>query len=158
MTIYKYAAKDLKGNEILLSDYNDYVVLIVNTASKCGYTPQYEELEALYQEYRDQKFVVLGFPCNQFGNQEPGSEEDISEFCQLNYGVSFPMFAKVDVNGDEADPLFAYLKENAKGLLGSKAVKWNFTKFLVNRNGEVVDRVASATPPSKMKNEIEALL
>jgi glutathione peroxidase len=158
MSIYDYTAKNLKGVDIPLSEYRDYVVLIVNTASKCGFTPQYEELEQLYQEYRDQKFVILGFPCNQFGNQEPGSEEDISEFCQVNYGVTFPMFAKVDVNGEDAHPLFDYLKENAKGLLGSKAVKWNFTKFLVNRNGEVVDRIASATSPHKMKNDIEALL
>ncbi|MFE7062327.1 glutathione peroxidase [Sutcliffiella sp. NPDC057660] len=158
MSIYEYTAKDLKGNEVPLSEYRDYVVLIVNTASKCGFTPQYEELEQLYKEYRDQKFMILGFPCNQFGNQEPGSEEDINEFCQVNYGVTFPMFAKVDVNGDDAHPLFDYLKDNAKGLLGSKAVKWNFTKFLVNRNGEVVDRIASATSPLKMKSDIEALL
>lgn len=158
MSIYEYTAKDLKGNEVPLSEYRDYVVLIVNTASKCGFTPQYEELEQLYQEYGNQKFVILGFPCNQFGNQEPGSEEDINEFCQVNYGVTFPMFAKVDVNGDDAHPLFDYLKENAKGLLGSKAVKWNFTKFLVNRNGEVVDRIASATSPLKMKSDIEKLL
>ncbi|MGM0835030.1 MAG: glutathione peroxidase [Bacillota bacterium] len=158
MSIYEYTAKDLKGNDIPLSEYRDCVVLIVNTASKCGFTPQYEELEQLYQEYQDQKFVILGFPCNQFGNQEPGTEEDINEFCQVNYGVTFPMFAKVDVNGDDAHPLFDYLKENAKGLLGSKAVKWNFTKFLVNRNGEVIDRIASATSPLKMKSDIEALL
>lgn len=158
MSIYEYTANDLKGNEVPLSEYRDYVVLIVNTASKCGFTPQYEELEQLYKEYRDQKFMILGFPCNQFGNQEPGSEEDINEFCQVNYGVTFPMFSKVDVNGDDAHPLFDYLKENAKGLLGSKAVKWNFTKFLVNRNGEVVDRIASATSPLKMKSDIEALL
>ncbi|WP_417900091.1 glutathione peroxidase [Bacillus haimaensis] len=158
MSIYEYTAKDLKGNEVPLSEYRDYVVLIVNTASKCGFTPQYEELEQLYKEYCDQKFMILGFPCNQFGNQEPGSEEDINEFCQVNYGVTFPMFAKVDVNGDDAHPLFDYLKDNAKGLLGSKAVKWNFTKFLVNRNGEVVDRIASATSPLKMKSDIEALL
>jgi glutathione peroxidase len=158
MGIYEYTAKDLKGKDIPLSEYRDYVVLIVNTASKCGFTPQYEELEQLYQEYQDQKFVILGFPCNQFGNQEPGTEKDINEFCQVNYGVTFPMFAKVDVNGDDAHPLFDYLKENAKGLLGSKAVKWNFTKFLVNRNGEVVDRIASATSPLKMKSDIEALL
>lgn len=158
MSIYEYTAKNLKGIDIPLSEYRDYVVLIVNTASKCGFTPQYEELEQLYQEYQDQKFVILGFPCNQFGNQEPGTEEDINEFCQVNYGVTFPMFAKVDVNGDDAHPLFDYLKENAKGLLGSKAVKWNFTKFLVNRNGEVVDRIASATSPLKMKSDIEALL
>ncbi|WP_078380269.1 glutathione peroxidase [Sutcliffiella halmapala] len=158
MSIYEYTAKSLKGNEIPLSEYREYVMLIVNTASKCGFTPQYEELEQLYNEYKDKKFIVLGFPCNQFGNQEPGSEEEISEFCQVNYGVTFPMFAKVDVNGEDTHPLFEYLKEQATGLLGSKAVKWNFTKFLVNRNGEVVDRIASTTSPLKMKSDIEALL
>ncbi|KPB06588.1 glutathione peroxidase [Bacillus sp. CHD6a] len=157
-TIYDFTAPDIRGNEVLLSEYKDYVLLIVNTASKCGFTPQFEELEELYKEYKDKKFMVLGFPCNQFGNQEPGKEEEISEFCQLNYGVSFPMFSKVDVNGDDAHPLFDYLKENAKGLLGSKAVKWNFTKFLVDRDGNVVERFASATSPSKMKNDIEKLL
>ncbi len=158
LSIYEYTAKSLKGNEIPLSEYREYVMLIVNTASKCGFTPQYEELEQLYNEYKDKKFIVLGFPCNQFGNQEPGSEEEISEFCQVNYGVTFPMFAKVDVNGEDTHPLFEYLKEQATGLLGSKAVKWNFTKFLVNRNGEVVDRIASTTSPLKMKSDIEALL
>ncbi|WP_223701953.1 glutathione peroxidase [Sutcliffiella deserti] len=158
MGIYDYSAKNIMGKEIPLSEYRDHVILVVNTASKCGFTPQFEELEKLYKEYQNQKFVVLGFPCNQFGNQEPGNEEDINDFCQLNYGVSFPMFAKVDVNGEDTHPLFEYLKENAKGLLGSKAVKWNFTKFLVDRNGEVVERVASATSPLKMKSDIENLL
>ncbi|WP_404442266.1 glutathione peroxidase [Sutcliffiella horikoshii] len=157
-TIYDFSALDIRGNEVPLSEYKDHVLLIVNTASKCGFTPQFEELEELYKEYKDKKFMVLGFPCNQFGNQEPGKEEDINEFCQLNYGVSFPMFSKVDVNGEDAHPLFDYLKEHAKGLLGSKAVKWNFTKFLVDRNGKVVERFASATSPSKMKNDIEELL
>ncbi|WP_404428298.1 glutathione peroxidase [Sutcliffiella horikoshii] len=157
-TIYDFSALDIKGNNVPLMEYKDYVLLIVNTASKCGFTPQFEELEELYKEYKDKKFMVLGFPCNQFGNQEPGKEEDINEFCQLNYGVSFPMFSKVDVNGEDAHPLFDYLKENAKGLLGSKAVKWNFTKFLVDRDGKVVERFASATSPSKMKNDIEKLL
>jgi glutathione peroxidase len=158
LTIYDYTAKDIKGNEVPLSEYKGHVVMIVNTASKCGFTPQFEELEALYKEYQGQQFTVLGFPCNQFGNQEPGKEEEISEFCQLNYGVSFPMFAKVDVNGEDTHPLFNYLKENATGVLGSKAVKWNFTKFLVDRNGEVAERYASATSPSKMKSDIEKLL
>ncbi|MCM3617269.1 glutathione peroxidase [Sutcliffiella horikoshii] len=156
--IYDFSALDIKGNEVPLSEYEGYVILIVNTASKCGFTPQFEELEELYKEYKEKQFMVLGFPCNQFGNQEPGDEADINEFCQLNYGVSFPMFSKVDVNGDDTHPLFEYLKENAKGLLGSKAVKWNFTKFLVDRKGEVVERFASATSPSKMKNDIEKLL
>ncbi|CAG9622017.1 glutathione peroxidase [Sutcliffiella rhizosphaerae] len=158
MSVYDYKATNIRGKEVSLSDYRGYVMLIVNTASKCGFTPQFEGLEELYKEYEDRKFVVLGFPCNQFGSQEPGDENDINDFCQLNYGVSFPMFSKIDVNGDETHPLFAYLKENATGLLGSKAVKWNFTKFLVDRNGEVVERFASATTPANIKNDIEKLL
>lgn len=158
MTIYDYTARNIKGNEIPLSEYRDYVVLLVNTASNCGFTPQFEELEQLYKEYKERKFIVLGFPCNQFKNQEPGSNEEINDFCQVNYGVSFPMFSKVDVNGEDTHPLFEYLKENATGLLGSKAIKWNFTKFLVNRDGEVVSRFSSTTTPLKMKNDIEALL
>ncbi|QFT89310.1 Hydroperoxy fatty acid reductase gpx1 [Bacillus sp. THAF10] len=158
MSIYEYKANNIKGQEVSLSDYEGYVMLIVNTASECGFTPQFAGLEELYKEYQDKKFVILGFPCNQFGNQEPGEEKDINEFCQLNYGVSFPMFSKVDVNGDNTHPLFEYLKEEAKGVMGTKAVKWNFTKFLVDRNGKVVDRFASATTPEKMKNDIEKLL
>jgi glutathione peroxidase len=134
------------------------VMLVVNTASKCGFTPQYEGLEALYKKYKDQGFVVLGFPCNQFGRQEPGSESDIEEFCQLNYGVSFPMFAKIDVNGDDADPLFKYLKNSQKGILGSEKIKWNFTKFLVNRDGKVIARFASTVKPENLIKDIEKLL
>jgi glutathione peroxidase len=134
------------------------VMLVVNTASKCGFTPQYEGLEALYKKYKDQGFVVLGFPCNQFGRQEPGSESDIEDFCQLNYGVSFPMFAKIDVNGDDADPLFKYLKNRQKGILGSEKIKWNFTKFLVNRDGKVIARFASTVKPENLVKDIEKLL
>ena len=133
-------------------------MLVVNTASKCGFTPQYEGLEALYKKYKDQGFVVLGFPCNQFGRQEPGSESDIEDFCQLNYGVSFPMFAKIDVNGDDADPLFKYLKSSQKGILGSEKIKWNFTKFLVNRDGKVIARFASTVKPENLIKDIEKLL
>ena len=158
MSIYDFRVKTIRGEEQSLADYKGKVLLIVNTASKCGFTPQYKELQKLYEQYRDRGFVVLGFPCNQFGNQEPGTEEEIEQFCQVNYGVTFPMFAKVDVNGENAHPLFQYLKEKAPGVLGTKAIKWNFTKFLVDRNGNVVARFASQTKPSELKNEIEELL
>ncbi|WP_143415624.1 glutathione peroxidase [Geobacillus sp. E263] len=158
MSIYDFRVKTIRGEEQSLADYKGKVLLIVNTASKCGFTPQYKELQELYEQYRDRGFVVLGFPCNQFGNQEPGTEEEIEQFCQVNYGVTFPMFAKVDVNGENAHPLFQYLKEKAPGVLGTKVIKWNFTKFLVDRNGNVVARFASQTKPSELKNEIEELL
>jgi glutathione peroxidase len=133
-------------------------MLIVNTASHCGFTPQYAALEALYQRYRERGLVVLGFPCNQFGSQEPGEAEEIASFCQKNYGVSFPMFAKIEVNGNEAHPLYQYLKKAAPGLLGSEGIKWNFTKFLVDRQGEVVERYAPATAPESIARDIEKLL
>lgn len=158
MSIYDFRVKTIRGEEQSLADYKGKVLLIVNTASKCGFTPQYKELQELYEQYRDRGFVVLGFPCNQFGHQEPGTEEEIEQFCQVNYGVTFPMFAKVDVNGENAHPLFQYLKEKAPGVLGTKVIKWNFTKFLVDRNGNVVARFASQTKPSELKNEIEELL
>ncbi|MBB3869072.1 glutathione peroxidase [Parageobacillus toebii NBRC 107807] len=158
MSVYDFTVKTIRGEEQSLADYKGKVLLIVNTASKCGFTPQYKELQELYEQYRDRGFVVLGFPCNQFGHQEPGTEEEIEQFCQVNYGVTFPMFAKVDVNGENAHPLFQYLKEKAPGVLGTKAIKWNFTKFLVDRNGNVVARFASQTKPSELKNEIEELL
>jgi len=130
----------------------------VNTASKCGFTPQYKDLQALYEEEKENGLTVLGFPCNQFGGQEPGSSNDIEQFCELNYGVSFPMFAKVDVKGEHAHPLFTYLTEQAPGLLGSKGIKWNFTKFLVNRQGEVVKRYAPQTAPKDIQKDIKELL
>ncbi|WP_374718670.1 glutathione peroxidase [Parageobacillus toebii] len=158
MSVYDFTVKTIRGEEQSLADYKGKVLLIVNTASKCGFTPQYKELQDLYEQYRDRGFVVLGFPCNQFGHQEPGTEEEIEQFCQVNYRVTFPMFAKVDVNGENAHPLFQYLKEKAPGVFGTKAIKWNFTKFLVDRNGNVVARFASQTKPSELKNEIEELL
>ncbi|BDG35985.1 glutathione peroxidase [Parageobacillus sp. VR-IP] len=158
MSVYDFTVKTIRGKEQSLADYKGKVLLIVNTASKCGFTPQYKELQELYEQYRDRGFVVLGFPCNQFGHQEPGTEEEIEQFCQVNYGVTFPMFAKVDVNGENAHPLFQYLKEKASGVLGTKVIKWNFTKFLVDRNGNVVARFASQTRPSELKSEIEKLL
>jgi glutathione peroxidase len=157
-TVYDFTAQTISGDDVSLSDYRGKVLLIVNTASKCGFTPQYEGLEALYRDLKDRGLVVLGFPCNQFGSQEPGSSEEIASFCNLTYDVSFPMFAKVDVNGPEASPLFAWLKETAPGLLGTTAIKWNFTKFLVDREGQVVDRFASAATPDAIRQDIEALI
>ncbi|MBE2261054.1 MAG: glutathione peroxidase [Candidatus Accumulibacter sp.] len=156
--IHDFTADRLEGGSQSLGDYAGKVLLIVNTASNCGFTPQYEGLEALYQRYRQRGFEVLGFPCNQFGSQEPGEADEIASFCQKNYGVSFPMFAKIDVNGDHAHPLYRYLKKAAPGLLGSEGIKWNFTKFLVNRQGEVSARYASATAPETIARDIEELL
>jgi glutathione peroxidase len=152
-----FTATTLAGEEQALADYGGQVVLVVNTASQCGFTPQYAGLEQIWQKYRDRGFVVLGFPCNQFGNQEPGDEQAIAGFCERNYGVSFPMFAKVDVNGDDAHPLFRWLRSEKGGLLGS-AVKWNFTKFLVGRDGQVIRRYAPATKPESLTGDIEAAL
>jgi glutathione peroxidase len=158
MTVYDFTAKNIKGEEVPLDRLRGKVLLIVNTASKCGFTPQYEGLQELYSELKDEGLEILGFPCNQFGAQEPGSESDIQEFCQLNYGVSFPMFAKVDVKGDDADPLFKYLSKEAPGILGSKSIKWNFTKFLVDRNGNVVSRFAPTDKPESIKIAIQEQL
>ncbi|MFT6407823.1 MAG: glutathione peroxidase [Arenicella sp.] len=158
MSIYEFSATNIKGQEVSLSDYQDKVLLIVNTASKCGFTPQFEGLENLYQELEQQGLVILGFPCNQFGSQDPGGDGQIEEFCQLNYGVSFPMFSKIDVNGGDEHPLYAYIKKEARGLLGSKNIKWNFTKFLVNRDGEVVERYAPNDKPESIKADILKLL
>ncbi len=158
MSIYTFSATDIRGLELSLDTFKDKVLLIVNTASKCGFTPQFAGLEALYSELKDQGLIVLGFPCNQFASQDPGSDGEIEEFCQLNYGVSFPMFAKVDVNGSNAHPLFKHLKKQAKGVLGSEAIKWNFTKFLVNREGEVVARFGSAETPESIAKTIKKYL
>ncbi len=157
-TIYDFTVRDIEGREVTLDTFRDKVMLIVNTASNCGFTPQYEGLEALYRDYRDRGLVVLGFPCNQFGEQEPGNAAEIASFCKLTYDVTFPMFAKIDVNGPSASPLYAWLKSTAAGLLGSEAIKWNFTKFLVDRNGKVVGRFAPTTSPEALTKEIEALL
>ncbi len=155
---YHTQVTTLGGESTDLSAYQGDVLLIVNTASKCGFTPQYEGLEKLHQTYEEQGLRVLGFPCNQFGRQEPGSSADIESFCQLNYGVSFPMHEKVDVNGDDAHPLFQQLKTAAPGLLGSKGIKWNFTKFLVGRDGEILGRYAPKTTPADMADDIEKAL
>ncbi|SFK64909.1 glutathione peroxidase [Caulobacter sp. UNC279MFTsu5.1] len=158
MSVYDYSAKTLDGQDASLADYRGQVLLIVNTASKCGFTPQYEGLETLYRAYKDKGFTVLAFPCNQFGAQEPGNAEEIANFCSLTYDVTFPVLAKIDVNGPSAHPLYAYLKHEQKGLLGTEAIKWNFTKFLIGRDGEVVERFAPTTKPEDLKLAVEALL
>ncbi len=158
MSVYDFSVKTLAGEEVSLEQYKGKVVLIVNTASKCGLTPQYEGLESLYKEMNSQGLEVLGFPCNQFGQQEPGDSSDISSFCLKNYGVSFPMFEKIEVNGSGTHPLYKYLKGEAKGLMGSENIKWNFTKFLISKDGKVIDRFAPTTKPEKLKSDIEKLL
>ena len=155
--LYDFSATSITGEETPLATFEGKTVLVVNTASKCGFTPQYEGLEKLHEEFSDEGLVVLGFPCDQFGHQEPGDEGEIQEFCQLNYGVSFPMFAKVEVNGDDAHPLYKWLRSEKGGALGSK-IKWNFTKFLVGRDGEPIKRYASTTKPEKLKGDITKAL
>ena len=154
MPIYDFSAKLNNGTDQPLAIYKGKVVLIVNTASQCGFTPQYKGLQELYAKYRDRGFEVLGFPCDQFGHQEPGSDAEIRSFCDLNYGVTFPLFSKIEVNGDNADPLYKWLKSEKGGLLGDK-IKWNFTKFLVDKQGNVVDRFAPQTTPEKLSADIE---
>lgn len=156
--IYGFTATTLQGREQPLSDYKGKVLLIVNTASKCGFTPQFEGLEALYRQYKGRGLEVLGFPCNQFGHQDPGSNEEIGQFCERNYGVSFPMFQKIEVNGEGAHPLYRYLKAQVPGVLGTQAIKWNFTKFLVDQDGKVVERFGSVDTPEKIAREIDKLL
>ena len=157
MSIYDYSAEDIDGKIVPMDEYKGKVMLIVNTASKCGFTPQYTGLEKLYEDFKEQDFVVLGFPSNQFKEQEPGSDNDIKSFCEINYGVTFPLFSKVDVNGEDAHDLFKYIRKETKGLLGD-SVKWNFTKFLVDRNGQVIKRFAPQTSPDKLVDDIKKLL
>lgn len=156
--IYDFNTQTLSGEDRALADFKGQVLLIVNTASKCGFTPQYEGLEKLHDELGEKGLSVLGFPCNQFGKQEPGDAEEIANFCKLTYDVSFPMFAKIEVNGPNTAPLYEYLKSEAKGLMGSKSIKWNFTKFLVDREGNVVKRFGPQDTPEQLRAEIEALL
>jgi glutathione peroxidase len=156
--LYDIPLTRIDGTQTSLAEHRNKVALIVNTASRCGFTPQYAGLEALYRKYKDQGFVVLGFPCNQFGAQEPGDEAQIAGFCELNYGVTFPMFAKVDVNGPNTHPLFVALKKEAKGVLGSEAIKWNFTKFLLDRSGQVADRMAPLSTPQSLDGLVYQLL
>lgn len=158
MKITDFEVKNLEGKVTTLKEFEGKVLLIVNVASKCGFTPQYTGLEELYKKFKDRGLVVLGFPCNQFGAQEPGDEKEIQSFCSLTYNVTFPMFAKIDVNGPEAHPLYQFLKKEGKGILGTEGIKWNFTKFLVNRNGEVLERYAPTTTPASLEAEITKLL
>ena len=156
-SLHDFSAKAIDGQEVDLASYDGKVVLVVNTASKCGFTPQYQGLQELHEKYGEQGFAVLGFPCDQFAHQEPDGEDEIAAFCERNYGVTFPMFAKVDVNGDDAHPLWQWLRNEQGGLLGGK-IKWNFTKFLVGRDGAVIDRFAPATKPEKLTVDIEKAL
>lgn len=158
MDIYGFSARRLAGAEQPLADYRGQVLLVVNVASRCGMTPQYTGLESLYRKYKDRGFTVLGFPCNQFGAQEPGTESEIQSFCSTNYDVSFPMFAKIDVNGGDAHPLYAFLKGEKPGVLGTEAIKWNFTKFLVDRDGKVVRRYAPTDKPEDLDSAVSAAL
>ena len=156
-TLGDFSATSIDGTDTDLSSYEGKVVLVVNTASQCGFTPQYQGLQELHDSYAEQGFTVLGFPCDQFGNQEPGEDAEIASFCERNFGVTFPLFSKVDVNGDDAHPLFQWLKKEKSGLLGGK-VKWNFTKFLVGRDGEVIDRFSPTTEPAKIAGSVEKAL
>lgn len=157
-SIYDFSVTGIDGNPVPLSTYKGQVLLIVNTASQCGFTPQYQGLQGLYNQYASQGLTILGFPCNQFGQQEPGNSEQIQSFCETRFGVSFPLFEKIDVNGSNADPLYQYLTKAAPGLLGTEAIKWNFTKFLVDRTGKVVKRYAPTTTPKAIETDIQALL
>ncbi|MCG2579092.1 glutathione peroxidase [Dechloromonas sp. XY25] len=157
-TLYDFSARRLTGDQQDFAAYRGKVLLIVNTASQCGFTPQYTGLEELYRKFRDRGLVVLGFPCNQFGEQEPGDAEAIGQFCQTRYDVTFPLFAKIEVNGDNAHPLYVWLKHEAAGILGTEAIKWNFTKFLIDREGQVVHRYAPATRPDELVEAVETLL
>ncbi|MEO5700849.1 MAG: glutathione peroxidase [Casimicrobiaceae bacterium] len=157
-SVYDFTVNDIKGRPVVLDRYRGQVLLIVNTASACGFTPQYKGLQALHESYGAKGLAVLGFPCNQFGGQEPGEEDEIAHFCDLNYQVTFPLFAKVEVNGDGAAPLYRHLKKAAPGLLGSEGIKWNFTKFLVDREGRVIERYAPKTEPAAISGDIEKLL
>ena len=157
MKFYDFKARKMNGQEVSMNEYEGKVILVVNTASKCGLTPQFKELQEIYEEYKSKGLEILGFPCNQFAKQDSGSNEEIHEFCQLNYGVSFNMFEKIDVNGKDAHPLYKYLKDEAKGLL-SKDIKWNFTKFLVAKDGTILKRFAPTTTPEQIRDEIASLL
>ena len=156
--IHEFTLNSIDGKPAPLATYDGKVILLVNVASRCGFTPQYEGLEKLYEKYKDRGFAILGFPCNQFGSQEPGTEEEIKSFCDLNFGVKFPLFAKVDVNGANAHPLYKYLTSEKPGVLGTEAIKWNFTKFLIDKKGEPVKRYGSADKPESLEPDIEKIL
>jgi glutathione peroxidase len=156
--LYNISVKDIDMNLVDLSSYEGKTLLIVNVASKCGFTPQYKDLQNLYEKYQDQGLEVLGFPCNQFGAQEPGTNEEVKSFCNLNYNVSFKMFDKIDVNGSDASPLFKFLKHESPGIMGTEAIKWNFTKFLVNKDGQVIKRFAPKDGESEIESELQKIL
>jgi glutathione peroxidase len=158
MTVYEFDAKSIDGTNVSLSVYRGKVLLIVNVASQCGFTPQYDGLEKLYKKYKNEGLVVLGFPSNQFGGQEPGTESEIQNFCQTNYGVTFPLFAKIEVNGSNAHPLYEFLKEARPGILGTERIKWNFTKFLIDRQGNVIKRYAPQDKPQTFEEDVETML
>ncbi|MFF2286688.1 glutathione peroxidase [Peribacillus butanolivorans] len=158
MSIYEFEVKKINGETVSLEEYKGKVMIIVNTASKCGFSPQYDDLQSLYVHYKEDGLVILGFPCNQFLNQEPGDDLEIDSYCKLNHGVTFPMFAKVNVNGKDAHPLFSYITENAPGVMGSKSIKWNFTKFLIDREGNIVSRYAPRTKPLEIEDDLKELL
>ncbi|MED3692187.1 glutathione peroxidase [Peribacillus butanolivorans] len=158
MSIYEFEVKKINGETVSLEEYKGKVMIIVNTASKCGFSPQYDDLQSLYVQYKEDGLVILGFPCNQFLNQEPGDDLEIDSYCKLNHGVTFPMFAKVIVNGKDAHPLFSYITENAPGVMGSKSIKWNFTKFLIDREGNIVSRYAPRTKPLEIEDDLKELL
>ena len=157
-SIYDYKVKDIDGNEVAMSEFKDKVLMIVNVASKCGFTPQYQGLQKLYDAYKDQGLVVLGFPCNQFGAQEQGGEAEIKDFCETNFSISFPMFAKIEVNGDNAEPLFLFLQNAKKGFMDTGPIKWNFSKFVVDKEGNVVGRYGSLDDPAALEDDIKKLL
>jgi glutathione peroxidase len=156
--IYSIEVSNIDGKKVLLSEFEGKVLLIVNVASKCGFTPQYKGLQTIYEKYKDKGFVVLGFPCNQFGAQEPGNEDEIKNFCEVNYNVNFPMFSKVDVNGENTHPLYKFIKPLAPGVMGTEAIKWNFTKFLIGKDGKVLERFAPTTTPENLAPKIEEAL
>jgi glutathione peroxidase len=158
MSIYEFEVKKINGETVSLEEYKGKVMIIVNTASKCGFSPQYDDLQSLYEQYKEDGLVVLGFPCNQFLNQEPGDDLEIDSYCKLNHGVTFPMFARVNVKGKDAHPLFSYITKNAPGLMGSKSIKWNFTKFLIDRKGNIVSRYAPQTKPMDMEDDLRKVL
>lgn len=157
-TLHSFSVKAADGSQVSLDKYKGQVVLVVNVASKCGFTPQYKGLEELYEKFKDKGFTILGFPCNQFGAQEPGSEQEIQQFCELNFGVKFPLMAKINVNGDDADPLYKWLKESAPGILGIELIKWNFTKFLIGRDGNIIKRYAPKEEPKDIVEDIQKAL
>lgn len=158
LSIYDFSFRNITGRTISMDYFRDYVILIVNTASKCGFTPQFNGLEALFLKYKARKFTIIGFPCNQFQNQDPGSNDEIKSFCEVNYGITFPLSEKIEVNGPNAHPLFVFLKKKSRGIFGTEKIKWNFTKFLIGRDGNILKRFAPHTPPSRISSYIENII